>query len=97
VPSKLIVFGDIPDIYRTTPNVDLLPYVRKSNPNQLIIYETLLAKSNFLLFPTRGNFTPHVICEANAFGMRGFSSRVAVKHEMVIDGVNGFTIERKKD
>jgi len=97
IPSKLMVCGDILETLRDHPNIDKYPYLRKTKPDDLKIYEMLLAKADFLLFPTRADFTPHVICEANAFGTPVISTRIAGIPEMVIDGVNGFTLELDAD
>ena len=56
-----------------------------------------MVRADFLLLPTRADFTPQVICEANVFGVPVISTKIAGIPEMVEDGVNGFTFEMDAD
>jgi glycosyltransferase involved in cell wall biosynthesis len=92
IPSKLTVCGDVPESYRSYPDVEVLPYMNKNDKQQLRVFQEMLINSDFLLFPTNADFTPHIICEANAFGTPVITTRIAGIPEMVTDGKNGFLL-----
>ena len=90
--SNLNVFGDVPEqIKKSCPDyIKIGPYLRKYLPEEEMILKHQLLITDFLLLPTQADFTPNVICEANAFGIPVLSTDINAIPEMITDGINGF-------
>ena len=53
----------------------------------------VLRRSHFLVLPTRADCTPHVVSEANAFGVPALSTRVGGLPGLVVEGENGHLVD----
>lgn len=90
--SVLYIFGDVPEkLKKNCPEyIKIEPYLRKFIPAEEEILKQQLLMTDFLLLPTQADFTPNVICEANAYGIPVLSTNITAIPEMVVNGVSGF-------
>lgn len=57
----------------------------------------LLRRSHFLLLPSTAETFGHVFCEASSFGVPSLAYRVGGVGEVILDGVNGYTLDLSQD
>ncbi len=88
VGCKPLVAGPIPDFVRSAG------VISKSSPMRLLQLKALLAKSHFLVLPSRADCTPVVFGEANAFGVPCLATAVGGIPSIIRAGVNGSTFAR---
>jgi len=90
VNASLIVCGCVPPVQvQSDKNVDVIPFLNKSIPNDLTRLIELLRTSSFLLLPTRAEAYGIVFCEASAFGLPSISTSVGGVPTAVKHGING--------
>ncbi|SRR5579883_1330407 len=87
--AELIICGCIPPAEFTHPRMTVVPFLDKNDPVQYQQLVELLLKSNFLLLPTRGDCTPIVFSEANAFGLPVITTDTGGVSGVVSEGENG--------
>ncbi|MEB3160438.1 MAG: glycosyltransferase family 4 protein [Synechocystis sp.] len=71
------------------PNLKIIPFLNKNIPSQQNKLANLFLSSHFLLFPTRSDCSPIVICEANAHGVPVISTDVGGISSIIKPGKNG--------
>ena len=71
------------------PNLKIIPFLNKKIPSQQNKLTELFLSSHFLLFPTRSDCSPIVICEANAHGVPVISTDVGGISSIIKQGKNG--------
>jgi len=69
VNASLTVVGCVPPASAEDQNLEIIPFLDKSLPEQRQRLDKLLLESDFMLFPTRREAYGVVCCEANAFGL----------------------------
>jgi len=67
--TELITVGCKPPMHPLPSFVKVIGYIDKSTPTGLKEFEQLLAASHFLILPTKADCSPHVLIEANSFGV----------------------------
>jgi len=90
IEAELTIVGCTPPDYVKHSNLKVIPYLDKNNPQQGKQLEKIFLQSHFLLFPTRADCSPIVICEANAFGLPVITSDVGGISSIIHDGINGY-------
>lgn len=74
------------------PNLKIIPFLNKNIPSQQNKLTELFLSSHFLLFPTRSDCSPIVICEANAHGVPVISTDVGGISSIIKQGKNGYLL-----
>jgi len=90
VHAELIILGCIPPSEFKHPNLKLIPFLNKNLPQEQQQLSQLLLESNFLIFPTRADCSPIVICEANAYGIPVITTNVGGIPSIIKNGKNGY-------
>jgi len=72
-------------------------YISKGTREGLTQFKKLLAESHFLILPTKADCTPHVINEANAFGVPCLATSVGGIPSLIRDELNGKTFSIDAD
>lgn len=90
IPTELTIIGCDPPIEGPLPPfVDPRGYVDKFTPEGHAAIAATLARSHFLILPTRADVFAHVLAEGNAFGVPCVAPDVGGIATVVVDGVNG--------
>jgi glycosyltransferase involved in cell wall biosynthesis len=92
VPTKLTVCGCIPPKKVYHPNMEVIPFLNKNDDKQRQKLEMLYMQSDFFILPTRNECFGIVFCEASAFGLPSIGTQTGGVSEVILDGVNGFTL-----
>jgi glycosyltransferase involved in cell wall biosynthesis len=98
LPTELIVVGCHPPESEILPDyVKIIGYINKSTTDGRAKLERILADSHFLILPTRADCAPHVLIEANSFGVPCLTTNVGGIKTIVKDDVNGKVFELTAD
>jgi glycosyltransferase involved in cell wall biosynthesis len=96
IPAVIHIVGDFPEDIRIrlrhTENSDWVMYhgwIDKNETAGMQKMAALLSRSHIHLLPTQGDLSPHVICEANAFGVPTVARRVGGIPDLVKEGQSG--------
>jgi glycosyltransferase involved in cell wall biosynthesis len=92
VAAELTVCGVKPPDGISHPCMNVVPYLDKNVLKDRERFEQILSKSNLLLLPTRTECYGVVFCEANAYGLPVFATRVGGVPTIVEDGINGYLL-----
>jgi len=92
VAAELTVCGVTPPGAERHPRMRVVPYLDKNIPADRDQFERILAESHLLLLPTRTECYGIVFCEANAYGLPVFATRVGGIPAIVEDGQNGYLL-----
>ena len=92
IDSELTFLGCIPPEGFQHEKMTVIPFLNKNIPKQQQQFSQLLLQSHFLLFPTRADCSPFVICEANAFGLPVITTDVGGIPTIINNGKNGYTL-----
>ena len=92
IEAELIVCGCTPPQEFVHERMKVIPYLDKNDERQLKELEQLLMSADFLLLPTRWDFSPIVVCEAAAFGLPVIATNTGGVSEIVKEGENGFLL-----
>jgi glycosyltransferase involved in cell wall biosynthesis len=92
IQAELIVCGCTPPEGVAHERMKVIPFLDKNDERQHKELEQLLMSADFLLLPTRSDFTPIVFCEASAFGLPVIATSVGGVPEIVRNGENGFLL-----
>ncbi|NES78854.1 MULTISPECIES: glycosyltransferase family 4 protein [Okeania] len=98
--TELTVIGCQPISDEPLPSfVKPLGYIDKSKGNGLLRISQLISESHFLMLPTRADTNPHVLVEANAFGVPCLTTNVAGIPTVIKDEINGkiFSVDTSVD
>jgi glycosyltransferase involved in cell wall biosynthesis len=91
---ELNIIGDLPNNQQELPSfVNPIGYINKADINGRTKFYELLAKSHFLILPTRADVTPNVLIEANAFGVPCLTTNIAGIPSIITDDRNGKIFE----
>ncbi|MBW2705535.1 MAG: glycosyltransferase family 4 protein [Deltaproteobacteria bacterium] len=92
VAAELTVCGVTPPSGESHPSMRVVPYLDKNIPGDRNQFERILSESHLLLLPTRTECYGVVFCEANAYGLPVFATRVGGIPAIVEDGLNGYLL-----
>lgn len=91
--ASLIVVGDRPSDVPTQPGVEFAGFLRKEDPAQHRILQSILGRVRALVHPTKSDITPLIVVEAGYFGCPVISSRRFAIPELVDDGRTGLLLD----
>lgn len=92
IETELTVVGCEPIIDEPLPKfVKNLGFINKYSPAGAEQINQLFSEAHFLILPSRADFSPHVFCEANSFGLPCISSNVGGIPTLIVDNLNGKT------
>jgi len=89
ITAELTVCGCNPPKRFTHERMTVVPFLDKNDEKQREEINRLFVMSDFLLLPTRGDCTPIVFCEANAFGLPVITTSTGGVPGIIKDGENG--------
>ncbi len=92
IDSELVFLGCVPPAGFDHEKMQVIPFLNKNIPEEQQKFSQLLLNSHFLLFPTRADCSPFVICEANAFGLPVITTDVGGIPTIIQNGKNGYTL-----
>jgi glycosyltransferase involved in cell wall biosynthesis len=92
VDAHLTVCGCVPPEHYHHPKVKLVPFLRKTDPEQRVHLSRLFLEANFFLLPTMADATPIVLCEASAHGLPSLVRETGGVGGAVSDGMNGYLL-----
>jgi glycosyltransferase involved in cell wall biosynthesis len=92
INAELVVVGSVPPAEIKHEKLTAIPYLDKNIPQQRQKLNELFLKSHFFVFPTRADFSPIVICEANAFGLPVLTTDGGGIPTIIKDGKNGYML-----
>ncbi len=92
IETELSVVGCEPEAEDPLPSyVKKLGFISKYTREGLNQINKLFAESHFLVLPSRADFSPHVFCEANSFGLPCISTQVGGIPTLIKPDLNGKT------
>lgn len=89
INCRLTIIGCSPPNLSQSEAIIIHPYLDKNSASDRKIFHEIQTRSHFLILPTRGDCTPMVIAEANAFGTPVICSDVGGISSLVDDGSSG--------
>jgi glycosyltransferase involved in cell wall biosynthesis len=92
IDAKLTVCGVTPPPDIAHPAMSVFPYLDKNIARDRQQFENILSESHLLLLPTRTECYGIVFCEANAYGLPVFATRVGGIPTIVEEGQNGYLL-----
>ena len=92
VDAELLVVGCYPPPEYQHERLKVIPNLDKNIPEERDQFNQLLLESHFLIFPTRADCSPIVICEANAYGIPVITTDVGGIPTIIKQGQNGFML-----
>jgi glycosyltransferase involved in cell wall biosynthesis len=91
--ASLIVVGDHPSDVRAQPGVEFAGSLRKEDPAQHGILQSILGRVRALVHPTKSDITPLIVVEAGYFGCPVISSKRFAISELVDDSRTGLLLD----
>ena len=92
IDAQLVMVGCLPPPEIQHKNLTIIPYLNKDISRQQERLSQLLLKSHFLIFPTRADCSPIVICEANAYGIPALTTEIGGIPTIIKNGQNGYML-----
>ncbi|MGL5080466.1 MAG: glycosyltransferase family 4 protein [Microcoleaceae cyanobacterium] len=90
VDAELLLIGCVPPPEFQHEKLNVIPFLNKNIPQEQQQFSQLLLESHFLIFPTRADCSPIVICEANAYGIPVMTTNVGGIPTIIREGKNGY-------
>jgi glycosyltransferase involved in cell wall biosynthesis len=90
---KLSVIGANPSIPSEFKG-EVIPFIDKTSNKGLVLLNTILNKSHFLIVPSRAEAYGQVFCEAAAFGVPVVTTAVGGIPSIIRDGENGICLPK---
>ncbi len=98
VNVELTLVGSAPSNGQPLPRyVRSMGLITRRNPQGARRLDELFARSHFLILGSRADASPHVLVEANSFGVPCASTNVGGIPSIISDGVNGKMFPRDTD
>lgn len=92
-PCSLTIIGTTTkEVLDDNDDLEIIPFLDKTNPEQLDKLNTVLAESHFLVLPTRFDAFGIVFCEASAHALPSISADVGGVSQVIKEGKNGFLL-----
>lgn len=95
--SILTICGCTPPVSTLPDGVSVVGRLDKNDPKQRRCLYDLYLSHHFLLFPTRADCSPHVVNEANAFGLPALVTDTGGVAELVHSGRTGLVFESEDE
>lgn len=92
IQAELIVCGCTPPGRFSHEHMRVIPFLNKNDEKQRRELEMLFMTSDFFFLPTRGDCTPIVFCEANAYGLPVITTNTGGVSGVIAEGENGFML-----
>lgn len=90
--TELLIVGCQPVTNEPVPNfVKVLGFIDKYTEQGLNQLNNLFCESHFLIMPSRADYSPHVLCEANSFGLPCLATDVGGIPTIIKNDLNGKT------
>ncbi|MBS1536586.1 MAG: glycosyltransferase family 4 protein [Bacteroidetes bacterium] len=89
IKTELNIVGCVPTTTKLPHFVNLIGFLNKSDPTDVIKLRKLFIESHFLILPSIADCTPIVFSEANSFGLPCISTTVGGIPSVIINGKNG--------
>jgi len=94
--TELLVVGYQPVTTEPLPNfVKPIGFVNKYTEEGVKKLNNLFCESHFFIMPSRADCSPHVLCEANSFGIPCLATNVGGIPTIIKEGLNGKTFSLK--
>ncbi|MEA5500601.1 glycosyltransferase family 4 protein [Limnoraphis robusta] len=92
VDAELLMIGCVPPSEFQHEKLKVIPFLNKNIPEEQEQFSQLLLNSHFLVFPTRADCSPIVICEANAYGIPVITTDAGGIPTILKEGKNGYML-----
>lgn len=92
INSHLTIIGMTPPNKISADGVTIISFLDKSRPEEAEQFSRIMEQAHFFLFPTRSDAYPHVICEANAFGVPVVANHTGGIPSIIVPNQNGFLV-----
>jgi glycosyltransferase involved in cell wall biosynthesis len=92
VNAQLTILGCKPPADFEHPQMRVIPFLSKHDPEQRKQIAQLFLDAHFMLLPTRADATPIVTCEASAFGLPTLAADTGGLRGSIAEGINGFLL-----
>ncbi len=92
VDAHLTILGCKPPAGVEHPQMRVIPFLSKNDPEQRKQITQLFLDAHFMLLPTRADATPIVISEASAFGLPIIAADTGGLRGSISDGLNGYLV-----
>jgi glycosyltransferase involved in cell wall biosynthesis len=92
IDTKLFVCGCVPPAEYVHPQMEVIPFINKNDPEQYKLFVEILSSSHFLILPTRADCSLIVANESNSYGVPAITTIVGGVPDVVIDGANGYCL-----
>lgn len=92
IDATLTVCGCVPPRGVRHPGLRVIPFLDKSDPEQLAELRRLYLSADILVLPTQNECFGVVVAEANAFGVPAIVADTGGLHDVVRDGRNGYAL-----
>ena len=93
VSAHLTIIGCSPDVVQGRADVTVHSYLDKTNPDDLATLNACYEHAHIFILPTRGDCTPMVVAEANAWGCPVLITRTGGVPSLMNEGHNGMMID----
>ncbi len=97
VDATLTVIGCIPPPRYNHPNMAVIPFLRKKNPEERKKLSELFLQANFFILPTHAEAFGVVFCEASAHGLPSIARNTGGVAGAVSHGKNGYLMPPEAD
>jgi len=96
--TELLVVGCQPIAIEPLPSfVKTIGFINKYTPEGINKMNRLFCESHFLIMPSRADISPHVLGEANSFGLPCIATKIGGIPTIVRDNLNGKTFPLNAD
>lgn len=92
IKAKLQIVGCEPPVNINDPDITVIPFLDKNNPEDFNKLNDILLHTDFLLLPTRAECAGVVFCEASAYGIPSITTHTGGVGTYVRSGENGFAL-----
>lgn len=92
VDAELLMMGCTPPSEFQHKKLKVIPFLNKNISEEQEQFSQILLNSHFLVFPTRADCSPIVICEANAYGIPVITTDVGGIPTILKEGQNGYML-----
>ncbi len=95
IDNILTIIGCKPEHKIENNNIRIIPFIDKTTKEGKQLFNQILTKTHFLLFPSRFETFGHVVCEANAFAIPVIANDTGGIRGAIEEGKNGFFFDFK--
>jgi glycosyltransferase involved in cell wall biosynthesis len=92
VKARLVICGCVPPKNYCHAAVEIVPFLRKSDPAQRKRLSQLFLDAHFFIFPTMAEAFGIVLCEASAHGLPSLVANTGGVGGAISDGENGYLL-----